>query len=76
MVVKLLYIAIIKKSPECHDLYFTYHDEFIQNNKILGSLRVILYFSEVEIISDEVISIINSYTCASHKSDGQKKNIL
>ncbi|HCR3455484.1 hypothetical protein ACFYLL_13210 [Proteus mirabilis] len=62
-----------KKSPECHDLYFTYHDEFIQNNKILGSLRVILYFSEVEIISDEVISIINSYTCASHKSDGQKK---
>lgn len=64
-----------KKSPECHDLYFTYHDEFIQNNKILGSLGVILYISEVEIISDEIISIINSYTCAAHKSDGQK-NIL
>ncbi|MFV5933095.1 hypothetical protein ACLIJZ_00365 [Proteus mirabilis] len=65
-----------KKSPECHDLYFTYHDEFIQNNKILGSLRVILYISEVEIISNEVISIINSYTCAAHKSDGQKKYII
>lgn len=62
-----------KKSPECHDLYFTYHDEFIQNNKILGSLGVMLYISEVEIISDEIISIIKSYTCTAHKSDGQKE---
>lgn len=67
---------IIKKGEKSeyksHDLCFTQHDKFIENNKLLATYDLMLLIIEVEIINNEITQKTKSYILNTYNNAGKR----